>query len=95
MLFTIIEKNLKTSKKWNTQGSWNGTIIIINKNITKVYALNATITKLWLATTNKVWRLYVHSKPWKERMKDYSKPLQYILFPNPNSCHLTLAAMKP
>jgi hypothetical protein len=20
-------------------------------------------------------------KPWKERMKDYSKPLQYILFP--------------
>jgi hypothetical protein len=23
------------------------------------------------------------SKPWKERMKNYSKPLQYILSPNP------------
>jgi hypothetical protein len=22
-------------------------------------------------------------KPWKERMKDYSKSLHYILFPNP------------
>ncbi len=22
-------------------------------------------------------------KPWKERMKDYSKPFHYILFPNP------------
>jgi hypothetical protein len=22
-------------------------------------------------------------KPWKERMNDYSKTLQYILFPNP------------
>jgi hypothetical protein len=22
-------------------------------------------------------------KPWKERMKDYSKPLHYILSPNP------------
>jgi hypothetical protein len=22
-------------------------------------------------------------KPWKEIMKDYSKPLHYILFPNP------------
>ncbi len=33
---TTIESNLKTSKKWNTQGSWNGTIILINTLITKV-----------------------------------------------------------
>ncbi len=29
-------------------------------------------------------------KPWKERMKDYSKPLDYILTPNPK-----VAATKP
>ncbi len=32
----FIGNNLKTSKKWNTQGLWNGTIVIINKNIIKV-----------------------------------------------------------
>jgi hypothetical protein len=31
-----IKKNLKISKKWNTQGSWNGTIVLTNKKITKV-----------------------------------------------------------
>jgi hypothetical protein len=55
--------NLKTSKKWKLQGSWNGTIVLTNKKITKVK--NATITKLWFATTNKGWRFYVHSKTMK------------------------------
>jgi hypothetical protein len=32
----IIRNNLKTSKKWKIQGSWNGTIILTNKKITKV-----------------------------------------------------------
>jgi hypothetical protein len=27
-----IGNNLKTSKKWNIQGSWNGTIVLTNKN---------------------------------------------------------------
>jgi hypothetical protein len=27
---------LKISKKWKIQGSWNGTIVLINKNIIKV-----------------------------------------------------------
>jgi hypothetical protein len=31
-----IGNNLKTSKKWKIQGSWNGTIVLINKKITKV-----------------------------------------------------------
>jgi hypothetical protein len=31
-----IGNNLKTSKKWKLQGSWNGTIVLINKKITKV-----------------------------------------------------------
>jgi hypothetical protein len=35
----IIGNNLKTSKKWNTQGSWNGTIVLTNKKITKVVCL--------------------------------------------------------
>jgi hypothetical protein len=29
-----IGNNLKTNKKWNTQGSWNGTIVLNNKKIT-------------------------------------------------------------
>jgi len=77
-----IGNNLKTSKKWNIQGSWNGTIVLTNKKSQRLYVSNAIITKLWLATTNKAWRFYMHSKPWKERMKDNSKPLQYILSPN-------------
>jgi hypothetical protein len=32
---SLIGKNLKTSKKWNTQGSWNETNVLTNKN-TKV-----------------------------------------------------------
>jgi hypothetical protein len=32
----IIGNNLKTSKKCNTHGSWNGTIVLTNKNNTKV-----------------------------------------------------------
>jgi hypothetical protein len=32
----LIWKNLKTNKKWNTWGSWNGKIVLINKKITKV-----------------------------------------------------------
>ncbi len=32
----FIGNNLKISKKWNIQGSWNGTIILTNKKITKV-----------------------------------------------------------
>jgi hypothetical protein len=79
----FIGNNLKTSKNWNAQGSWNGTIVLTNKKSQRLYASNATITKLWLVTTNKAWRFYVHSKPRKERMKDNSKPLQYILSPNP------------
>jgi len=31
-----VGKNLKTSKKWNTQGSWNETIVSTNKKIIKV-----------------------------------------------------------
>jgi hypothetical protein len=31
-----IGNNLKTSKKWKLQGSWNGTIVLTNKKITKV-----------------------------------------------------------
>jgi hypothetical protein len=31
-----IGNNLKTSKKWKFQGSWNGTIVLTNKKITKV-----------------------------------------------------------
>jgi hypothetical protein len=79
----VIGNNLKTSKKWNIQSSWNGTIVLTNKKSQRLYASNATITKLWLASTNKAWKFYVHSKPWKERMKDNSKPLQYILSSNP------------
>jgi len=79
----VIKNKLKTSKNWNIQGSWNGTIVLTNKKSQRLYASNATITKLWLATTNKAWRFYVHSKPWKEKMKNNSKPLHYILFPNP------------
>jgi hypothetical protein len=40
------------------------------------------ITKLWLVTTNKAWRFYVHSKNMKGENEDYSKPLHYILSPN-------------
>jgi hypothetical protein len=57
--------------------------ILTNKKSQRLYASNDTIIKLWLATTNKVWKFYVHSKPWKERMKDNSKPHHYILFPTP------------
>jgi hypothetical protein len=32
----IIGNNLKKSKKWKLQGSWNGTIVLTNKKITKV-----------------------------------------------------------
>jgi len=78
-----IGNNLKMSKKWNIQGSWNGTIVLTNKKSQRLYASNATITKLWLATTNKAWRFYMHSKTWKERMKDNSKPHHNILSPNP------------
>jgi hypothetical protein len=78
----FIGKNLKTSKKWNTQGAWNVTIVLTNKKITKG-ASNTTITKLWLAISNKAWRFYVHLKTWKERMKDNSKPHHYILSPYP------------
>jgi hypothetical protein len=60
-----IGNNLKTSKKWKIQGSWNGTIVLTNKKIIMVICSIATITKLWLATTNNAWRLYVHSKTMK------------------------------
>jgi hypothetical protein len=33
---STIGNNLKTSKKWKLQGSWNGTIVLTNKKITKV-----------------------------------------------------------
>jgi hypothetical protein len=39
----IIGNNLKTNKKWNTQGSWNETIVLTNKNTQRLYASNATI----------------------------------------------------
>jgi hypothetical protein len=77
----LIGNNLKTSKKWKIQGSWNGTIVLTNKKITKV--TNATITKLWLTTTNKVEGSMCTQKPWKGKMKHNSKPLHYILSPNP------------
>jgi hypothetical protein len=32
----FIGNNLKISKKWKLQGSWNGTIVLTNKKITKV-----------------------------------------------------------
>jgi hypothetical protein len=35
-LMENIGNNLKTSKKWKTQGSWNGTIVLTNEKITKV-----------------------------------------------------------
>jgi hypothetical protein len=76
-----IENNLKTSKKWKLQGSWNGTIVLTNKKVTN--ASNATITKLWLVTLTKVEGSMCTQKPWKERMKDNSKPHHYILSPNP------------
>ncbi len=40
------------------------------KRLQRLYASNATIIQLWLAITNKVWRFYVHSKPWKEKMNN-------------------------
>jgi hypothetical protein len=36
----LFANNLKTSKKWKLQGSWNGTIVLINKKITKVVCFN-------------------------------------------------------
>ncbi len=36
VLVIAIGNNLKTSKKWNTQGSWNGTIILTKEKIKKV-----------------------------------------------------------
>jgi hypothetical protein len=35
-MVAYIGNNLKTSKKWNTQGSWNGTIVLTNEKLTKV-----------------------------------------------------------
>jgi hypothetical protein len=65
LLFRNIGKNLKTSKKWKIQGSWNGTIVLSNRRLQRLYASNPTITKLWPATTNKTLRFYVHSKTMK------------------------------
>jgi hypothetical protein len=42
-----IRNNLKTSKKWNEA------IVLTNKKSQRLYSSNATITKLWLVTTNK------------------------------------------
>ncbi len=39
----FIGNNLKTSKNWNTQGSWNGTIVSTNKKSQRLYASNATL----------------------------------------------------
>jgi hypothetical protein len=35
----------------------------LTKKLQRFYVSNPTITKLWLATTNKDGRFYVHSKP--------------------------------
>jgi hypothetical protein len=79
-----IGNNLKTSKKWNTQGSWNGTIVLTNKNNTKVVYFQMMQSQNYgLQQLTKHEGSMCTQKPWKERMKDHSKPLQYILSPNP------------
>jgi len=35
-MVAYIGNNLKTNKKWNIQGSWNGTIVLTNEKLTKV-----------------------------------------------------------
>jgi hypothetical protein len=52
-------KQLENKQEMKYFGSWNGTIVLINKKITKVVSFNATITKLWFATTNNAWRFNV------------------------------------
>jgi hypothetical protein len=69
----------------------------LTKRLQRLYASNV-IMQTMTCNNYKAWRFYVHSKPWKERMKDHSKTLHYILSPNPNPSHsqtLTLAAAKP
>ncbi len=80
----LIGNNLKTSEKWKLQGSWNGTIVLTNKQedykgcmLQMLQSQNHGLQQL-----TKVEGSMCTQKPWKERMKDNSKPLYYILSPN-------------
>jgi hypothetical protein len=79
-MLRIIGNNLKTNKKWNIKGSCNGTIVLTTKKITKVLCFKC-YNHITMAC-NRVTKLegsMCIQKPWKERMKDHSKPLHYIL----------------
>ncbi len=79
-----IGNKLKTSKKWNTQGSWNRTIVLTNKNNTKVICFQLMQSQNYgLQQLTKLEGFMCTQKSWKEIMKDNSKPLHYILSPNP------------
>ncbi len=74
----LIGNNLKTSEKWKLQGSWNGTIVLTNKQedykgcmLQMLQSQNYGLQQL-----TKVEGSMCTQKPWKERMKDYSKPLR-------------------
>jgi hypothetical protein len=82
---SFIGNNLKTSKKWKIQGSWNGTIILTNKQedykgcmLQMLQSQNYGFQQL-----TKVEGSMCTQKPWKERMKGNSKPFHYILSFNP------------
>ncbi len=78
-----IGNDLKTSKKWNTQSSWNGTIVLINKTITKVVCFKCYNHKIMAYSNYQSLKVLCAFKTmWGENKKN-SKPLQYILFPNP------------
>jgi hypothetical protein len=86
-----IGNNLKISKKWNIQGSCNGTIVFTNKEDYKGCMFQMLQSQNYgLQQPTKLEGSMCTQKPWKERMKDYSKPLHYILSINPN-----LAITKP
>jgi hypothetical protein len=46
-----IGNNLKTNKKWNIQGSWNGTIVLTNNKITKVICFKCYNHKTMISLT--------------------------------------------
>jgi len=68
----------------HTQGSWNKTIVLTNKNNTKVVCFQLMQSQNYgLQQLTKLEGFMCTQKSWKERMKDNSKPLHYILSPSP------------
>ncbi len=78
----LIGNNLKTSKKWKHQGSWNGTIVL-QENYKGCMLQMLQSQNYGLQQLTKVEGSMCTPKPWKDRMKDNSKPLHCILSPNP------------